>query len=716
MVKRQQAENIIAANQKSLRSLERAITFSKNQFSVILLCCNYEFLRDMIQQQLAINGWGNERIQSITLDKKTTSLYTAIQSQLTIDQPAGLMIMGFESIYEIDDLLRSINQVRDEFRKCYQTPIIFWVNDQVLQKIMRLAPDFASWAATPIRFEMTSIGLLEFLHEETDDLFTRVLQSNYAQVHPVTLEQVWISSDQLHYAIKELYDRGIGIEAELNARLEFIFGIDDYVNNRIDSALNNFQKSLCFWHHQEDLEPTEYATDIIAGLSNSSCADLLKQSILLFYIGLCYCRLAEQNPKSRETYWQSAKTYFQQSLQIFEIAGRIDLVSESIEQLLEVLYSLKSWTALEFVAKKSLELHQIYGRKIQLAYDYGFLAQVAVHNSNWTQASILAHISLLQLETEKNRPESNNYLFPLILEQIYLLTLAKALNHLGKITVAEEYINTASQQLPSALENSEHQYDPHRYIRLLHNLRLLYFQIGHYLQAYIIKQKLHSVEQQYGFVSFIGAGRLQPQRQVTNPSLVSTFGSNSIALEIAASGRNSDVNRLIGKISRADQKLIVIHGQSGVGKSSIVTAGLVPALQNRAIGDQIAVPVVLQVYRDWLGELGKSFTKAMLEMGKQSAIETESRSKFCPLITANDILQQLRKNADNHLITVLIFDQFEEFFFGYTDFHEKQAFDQFISNCLGISFVKVILTLREDYLHRLLDFRCLSSIDVINNN
>ena len=716
MLKRQQAENIIAANQQSLRSLERAITFSKNQFSVILLCCNYEFLRDIIQQQLAINGWGNERIQSITLDKKTTSLYTAIQSQLTIDQPAGLMIMGFESIYEIDDLLRSINQVRDEFRKRYQTPIIFWVNDQVLQKIMRLAPDFASWAATPIRFEMTSIGLLEFLHQETDDLFTRVLQSNYAQVHTVTLEQVWISSDQLHYAVRELYDRGIEIEAELNARLEFIFGIDDYVNNRIDSALNNFQKSLCFWHHQEDLEPTEYATDIIAGLSNSSCADLLKQSILLFYIGLCYCRLAEQNPKSRETYWQSAKTYFQQCLQTFEIAGRIDLVSEFIEQLLEVLYSLKSWAVLEVVAKKSLELHQIYGRKIQLACDYGFLAQVAVHNSNWIQASILGHISLLQLETEKNHPESNNYLFPLILEQIYLLTLAKALNHLGKITVAEEYINTASQQLSSALENSEHQYDPHRYIRLLHNLRLLYFQIGHYLQAYIIKQKLHSVEQQYGFVSFIGAGRLQPQRQVTNPTLISTFGSNSIALEIAASGRESDVNRLIGRISRADQKLIVIHGQSGVGKSSTVTAGLVPALQNRAIGDQIAVPVVLQVYRDWLGELGKSFTKAMLEMGKQSAIETESRSKFCPLITANDILQQLRENADNHLITVLIFDQFEEFFFGYTDFHEKQAFDQFISNCLSISFVKVILTLREDYLHRLLDFRCLSSIDVINNN
>ena len=82
MLKRQQAENIIAANQQSLRSLERAITFSKNQFSVIFLCCNYEFLRELILEQLAVKGWGNQRIQSITLAKNTTSLYNIIQSQL----------------------------------------------------------------------------------------------------------------------------------------------------------------------------------------------------------------------------------------------------------------------------------------------------------------------------------------------------------------------------------------------------------------------------------------------------------------------------------------------------------------------------------------------------------------------------------------------------------------------------------------------------------
>jgi WD40 repeat protein len=297
-----------------------------------------------------------------------------------------------------------------------------------------------------------------------------------------------------------------------------------------------------------------------------------------------------------------------------------------------------------------------------------------------------------------------------------MLTLAQALSNLGKTTVAAEYIDQASYQLLLALESSEYKYDIYRYINLLDLLKSLYFQAGRYLQAHIIKQKLNSLDQQYGFVPFIGAGCLKPQKKVTNPGLISKLGNSTIALEITASGREYDVNNLIGRISRADQKLIIIHGQSGVGKSSLVIAGLVPALQNRSVGDQIAVPVVVQLYKNWLKELGKSLNKAMLKMANKSAIEIESPIDIQPDMNVEIIYQQLRKNADNHLVTVLIFDQFEEFFFGDTDGHKKQEFDKFISDCLTISFVKVILTLREDYLHRLLDFKYVSSIEAINNN
>ncbi|MFO5441706.1 MAG: hypothetical protein ACLBM4_24310, partial [Dolichospermum sp.] len=368
MVKKQQADDIIAANKVSLRSLYRAITFSKNQFSVILLCCNYKFLHELIQQQLVEIGWGSDKIQTITLDKKTTSLYTTIQAQISQPQPAGLMIIGFELVDEIDDLLRSINQVRDEFRKCYQMPMVFWINDQILAKIWQLAPDFASWAATPIRFEMNSQGLLEFLQQETENLFTEILEGDYAQSNHLSLEKIWTNKNQIHYAIFELENWGIEIEPELKSSLDFVFGIDDYINNRIYSALNNFQKSLHFWEQQENLFPERENTEKCI----KSCGDCysnkdnsaldykypVKKAILLLYIGLCFYRLAKQNKRASKCNLQSSKTNFLQSFQILELTGCKKLVSEFIKQLAEILYILEEWTELQVVAEKSLELHR----------------------------------------------------------------------------------------------------------------------------------------------------------------------------------------------------------------------------------------------------------------------------------------------------------------------------------------------------------------------
>jgi hypothetical protein len=80
------------------------------------------------------------------------------------------------------------------------------------------------------------------------------------------------------------------------------------------------------------------------------------------------------------------------------------------------------------------------------------------------------------------------------------------------------------------------------------------------------------------------------------------------------------------------------------------------------------------------------------------------------------ILQQLRHNADRNLLTVLIFDQFEEFFFVYTDQKKRQPFYEFLRVCLDIPFVKVIFSLREDYLHYLLECDRLLNLTVISNN
>ncbi|MBD2435313.1 eIF2A-related protein [Nostoc sp. FACHB-110] len=724
MVEHTQAD-IKSANERALRSLSRAISLSRGQFSVVLVCCNYRILQENILQQLELLLPGSTK--KLVIPHSARSLYSTIHIQLRSDeeQPSALNILGLESVERIDDLLSSINQIRDEFPKRHSFPMIFWVNDEVLQKVVRLAPDFASWAATPIRFEMTTTQLQDFLLQETDSLFATVLptqhQDNQGTEQYSTLEQIWEHNDELHFAIQELRHRGITLEPELYASLEFVFGLDNYVSDRIQRALNHFQQSLAVWQ-QLALEnhgdfhqtiPNTWNTELDI-LSNHT-SPLVRQGVLLYYLGLCYSRLAEQNQTENRRHWDSAKSYLQQSCNVLQLAQRPDIVAEFISQWAEVLEHLQEWEELQTVAQKSLELHQIYGSQIQLACDYGFLAQVALQQSRWMQASILAHVSLLKLGEAQRQSASHQYLFPLLLAQIYYLVLAEAQQSLGDHQVANEYLDKAAKALPNALENSTHQYNAHRYIRLLRTLRSLYFEAGRYLEAYTIRQKRRSVEQQYGFRAFIGAGRLQPQRQVTNPALMSPSGTSSVALEIAASGREGDINNLIGKISRSDQKLMIIHGQSGVGKSSTVSAGLVPALQNRTVGDQIAVPVVIQVYTDWVREFGKAFTAAMSQIQGEDTLEVPIADIKIPITTA-DILAKLNENANKHLITVLIFDQFEEFFFTCSQPGARQNFDRFLRDCLNISFVKIVFSIREDYLHRLLEFKNLAALEAIDYN
>jgi WD40 repeat protein len=241
-------------------------------------------------------------------------------------------------------------------------------------------------------------------------------------------------------------------------------------------------------------------------------------------------------------------------------------------------------------------------------------------------------------------------------------------------------------------------------------LRSLYFERGDYLKAFEIKQERRSIEQQYGFRAFIGAGRLQPKQQVINPVLAPVEAQKTLTQEIAASGRQQDVNKLVEYIGRNDRKLIVIQGQSGVGKSSILQAGLIPALKQKAIGIRDVVPVLQQVYTDWIRKLGKRLAEALIET-RILPLEFE------PFDSVPAILDQLKKNAEQNLITVIIFDQFEEFFFVCKDPIQRRPFYEFLRECLDIPYVKVILSLREDYLYYLLECNDrLVSLEVINNN
>lgn len=169
-------------------------------------------------------------------------------------------------------------------------------------------------------------------------------------------------------------------------------------------------------------------------------------------------------------------------------------------------------------------------------------------------------------------------------------------------------------------------------------------------------------------------------------------------------GREQEVNELIQRIRSTNHNLIVIHGQSGVGKTSILNAGLIPRLQQQAIGYREALPIMLRVYQDWVGDLGNNL---------QNAVKQARSNELSVTLNSLDmIMEQLQRNIYLNLITVLILDQIEELFFSKTRV-ERYQFYEFLNYCIQIPFVKVILSLREDYLHYLLEVERLNDLTPI---
>ncbi|MGL5195254.1 MAG: AAA family ATPase, partial [Chroococcales cyanobacterium] len=376
---------------------------------------------------------------------------------------------------------------------------------------------------------------------------------------------------------------------------------------------------------------------------------------------------AQLDRGNSEGFWKQAQSAFQECLESFEAAGRPDLVAQFIGQLGEVLLQLNDYSSLQDLVQTAIKLHEQSGNPVLLARDYGFLAQVALHEQEWDHAQELAEKALEILATDLQQEHQH--------QGLYLLLLARSLRQLGETGEAIDRLEEAAKGDPED--------NPQLYIEILEELRSLYYEQSQYAKAFKRKQQRLSIEQQFGLRAFIGAGRLESQRQARSQP-TPTESQGSVAREILASGRQKDVERLIERIGTNQYKLTVIHGQSGVGKSSLMQAGLLPALKQKGIiGDRDLLPVAQRLYTDWAKTLGQLLSEALAERGIQVDAIPDS---------VDQVLERLRQNEAHHLRTVLIFDQFEEFFFVCKEPEKRLQFFEFLGDCFQISFVKVVLS------------------------
>ncbi len=700
-VYKQQADHQQAYNQQLLEQLALVIQMgvSVKEFSLFFGHCNYTQLRDHLIQQLtevcSIEICQIELTPDIT-DLYTT-LYTSCQTQLGEKQPQGIMVYGFEVVRDLEQLLKLANEVREEFRKQFHLPILFWVDDQVYSQFLHSARDLASWVTgSPLEFEISTAYLIEFIEQVTDLGFTQVLAAGA----PGSLDHGQNLSNQqladLRRAWLELQHRQVELAPDLEASLEFILGRG--IPDGLNQSEEHYQRSLDLW---KPLLPVYLFPDP---------EHLIRYGCVLFYMGELYHTYAGQDRNQDKENYLRARDYFVRSHKAFEQAKRPDLVAKFINPLGEILQRLGRWDELEELGKKALTLHQEYPNPIWLAHDYGFLAaEVAIARSQWHRVKDLATKALDILTDAQYSVE-----FPgdLSWEQLdwaweihqgwYRLSLGRAYKHLGQPQEGIAHLELAKYQ-------TNPKFNPYLYIQILKELRQLYFDQEDYQRASSVKAYQQLIEYQFRFRAFVGTSRLYLNQLIKDTQATPEEKQRIVADQIVGSGREQAINDLVERVGSCDHKLTVICGSSGVGKSFLLEYGLIPKLQQESVAGRDVYPVLLKFYSQWEYRL------------TQMIIETKNKGEWEERIEREEnlekLLHQLRENGDNNRLTVLIFDQFEEFFVEYHNPQQRRVFYQFIKDCLTLESVKVILALRSDYISNLLECNDrLISLDVVNND
>jgi eukaryotic-like serine/threonine-protein kinase len=177
-------------------------------------------------------------------------------------------------------------------------------------------------------------------------------------------------------------------------------------------------------------------------------------------------------------------------------------------------------------------------------------------------------------------------------------------------------------------------------------------------------------------------------------------------------GRSRDIATVIARLP--DQPLIGVVGPSGVGKSSFVRAGVIPALKHS--GDEWE-SLVIRPGRQPVAALARLLEAVLDELPGETAVDgaaaTEHRNRRHDLVRrlGNEpgyLGACLRDRARKHDRRIAVFvDQFEELYTLTPDVDERLTFTQALMSVADdpSSPLRLILSIRSDFLDRVAEDR-----------
>ena len=155
-------------------------------------------------------------------------------------------------------------------------------------------------------------------------------------------------------------------------------------------------------------------------------------------------------------------------------------------------------------------------------------------------------------------------------------------------------------------------------------------------------------------------------------------------------GRGAVTRTLVDAIGAS--RFVGVVGPSGIGKSSVVRAGLIPALRRGAVAgsEGWVITDMLPGTRPFL-ELGRALERVAVEF------PATARERFADQQV--DALQDLERVLPDGAELLLVIDQFEELF-TMADEATARAFLAMLEACVDNDRLRVVVTLRADFLDR----------------
>ncbi|MBE9059953.1 WD40 repeat domain-containing protein [cf. Phormidesmis sp. LEGE 11477] len=702
---------------------------------------------------------------------------------------------------DLTKLLKAANLGRDELPKHFPYPVVLWANDTVLAQLNRYAPDLKSFAATPIRFDYPLSSLVQILSAQADDTFEQILESETVSLWPGRLPLSAQVSEptaarELTFAIAQLTqippERDQLISLDLLADLLFLQGRSLHRRGDLTKARNHYEKALLHWQVEaaagryeaadsdepidqskqpdRDKQAEQKATAKEQAIAKEKAIARDREAVLLFHLGVWWRgqrmleadnriqvaqSIVDRKSVDQKANYQQARRYFEGAVEIFEQQRRLDRVSRFILPLAEVVQKLEDWDGLMAIAQKAVSLHQ--DQPIKLAQDYGYWAKalLAQNNNHPTpedikvaQTVVLRALGISQTpdqtsdQTSGQTPNQTSGQTLLTTKDKTLLRYQRGgyFYLLARTYQLEGQIAAAIENLEQALQNTNPYYDFALYRQILDRLWMLYFRHKQYAQAFRIKLEQRRIESLLGLRAFIGAGQIQPVSAIAH-SLSTGVTDTALSAAIQASGRDQDIKALVEKLAQPRYPIVVIHGQSGVGKSSILRAGLIPELHSLIREGRTTFPILISEYSDWENRIRKALSKRLspgiskeLDKERSDTKRTERSGTASSSPERSNVKHPAESPTGQSIVVgkltdaltlftqaryqqiVLIFDQFEDFFYEYSTVAERRELYTLLRDCLNLPYVKVVLSLREDFLHYLLEWDRNTDLEAINND